>query len=94
MTVPHYDVIKWKHFLRYCPFVQGILRSSLNYVTEAEQHMYAFVSCAIIGSDNGFSPVRWKGIVWTNAGLLSIDHLATKFNEISIEIQWFSFKEM
>ena len=25
----HYDVIKWKHFPRYCPFVWGIHRSSV-----------------------------------------------------------------
>ena len=26
----HYDVIKWKHFLRYWPFVRGIHRSPVN----------------------------------------------------------------
>ena len=26
----HYDVIKWKHFLRYWPFVRGIHRSPMN----------------------------------------------------------------
>ena len=26
----HDDVIKWKHFPRYCPFVQGIHRSQVN----------------------------------------------------------------
>ena len=26
-TVQHYDVIKWKHFTRYCSFVRGIHRS-------------------------------------------------------------------
>ena len=26
----HDDVIKWKHFLRYCPFVRGIPRSPVN----------------------------------------------------------------
>ena len=25
----HYDVMKWKHFLLYCPFVQGIHRSPM-----------------------------------------------------------------
>ena len=28
--VPHDDVIKWKHFPRYCLFVMGIQRSSVN----------------------------------------------------------------
>ena len=29
-TICHDDVIKWKHFPRYCPFVPGIHRSPLN----------------------------------------------------------------
>ena len=28
--IPHDDVIKWKHFLRYWPFVRGIHRSPVN----------------------------------------------------------------
>ena len=28
---PHDDVIKWKHFLRYWPFVRGIHRSPVNF---------------------------------------------------------------
>ena len=30
MTILHDDVIKWEHFLRYWPFVQGIHRSPVN----------------------------------------------------------------
>ena len=30
MTLPHDDVIKWKHFPSYWPFVRGIHRSPLN----------------------------------------------------------------
>ena len=30
LTVGHDDVIKWKHFLRYWPFVRGIHRSPVN----------------------------------------------------------------
>ena len=40
----------------------------------------------IIGSDNGLSPGRHQAIIWTNAGILSIGPLATKFSEIPIEI--------
>ena len=29
-TTYHHDVIKWKHFLRYWPFVRGIHRSTMN----------------------------------------------------------------
>ena len=48
----------------------------------------------IIGSYNGLSPGRRQAIIWTNAGILLIGPLGTKFNEILIEIHTFSFKEM
>ena len=48
----------------------------------------------IIGSDNGLSPGRRQAIIWTNAGILLIGPLGTKFSEIIIAIHWFSFKEM
>ena len=48
----------------------------------------------IVGSDNGLSPGRRQAIIWTNAGILLIEHSRTKFSEILIEIQTFSFKKM
>ena len=48
----------------------------------------------IIGSDNGLSPGRRQAIIWTNAGILLIEPLGTKFNEILIRIQIFSFTKM
>ena len=47
----------------------------------------------IIGSDNGLSPGRRQAIIWTNAGILLIEHLVTNFSEIFIGIQTFSFKK-
>ena len=49
---------------------------------------------SIVGSDNGLSPGRCQAIIWTNAGILLIGPLGTKFNEILIEIHTFSFKKM
>ena len=48
----------------------------------------------IIGSDNGLSPGRRQAIFSTNDGILLIGPLETNFNEISIEMQTFSFKKM
>ena len=48
----------------------------------------------IIGSDNGLSPDRCQAIIWTNAGLLSIEPLQTYFSENLIKIQPFSLKKM
>ena len=49
---------------------------------------------AIIGSDNGLSPIRSQAITWTNASLLSIGLPRTYFSEIWIWILSFSFKKM
>ena len=48
----------------------------------------------IIGSDNGLLPGRHQAIIWTNAGILLIGRLGTKFNEILIEIHVISFKKI
>ena len=37
-----------------------------------------------IGSDNGLSPGWRQAIIWTNAWILLIEHLGTKFTEILI----------
>ena len=47
----------------------------------------------IIGSDNGLSPDRRQTIIWTNAGLLSIEPLWTYFSGNLIKIQQFSLKK-
>ena len=48
----------------------------------------------IIGSHNGLSPDRRQAIIWTNAGLLSIEPLRTYFSENLIKVQPFSLKKM
>ena len=45
-------------------------------------------------SDNGLSPGRRRAIIWTNAWMLLIGPLGTKFSDMLIGIQSFSFKEM
>ena len=56
--------------------------------------IYASVNRAKIGSDNGLPPIWRQAIIWTNAGLLSIEPLETYFNKILIKIQNFSFTKM
>ena len=48
----------------------------------------------ITGSDYGLSPARHQAILWTNAGILLIGPLGTKFSEVLIKIHTFSFKKM
>ena len=47
-----------------------------------------------IGSDNGLSPGRRQGIIWTNIGIMLIGPLGINFSEILIEILAFSFRKM
>ena len=47
------------------------------------------VNYAVIGSDNGLSPVWRQAIIWTNARLLLIEPLGTNFSEILIKIHTF-----
>ena len=48
----------------------------------------------IIGSDNGLLPGRRQAIIWTNDGILIMEHLGTNFSEIFIGIHAFLFKKM
>ena len=47
----------------------------------------------IIGSENGLSPGQRQAFIWTNAGMLLIGPLGTKFSEILIKIHTFSSKK-
>ena len=44
--------------------------------------------------DNGFSPGRCQGIIWTNADILPIGPLGTNFSQILVAIHTFTFKRM
>ena len=48
----------------------------------------------IIGPDNGLSPGRRQGIIWTNAVVFLIGPWGTSFSEILIGIHSFSFKKI
>ena len=48
----------------------------------------------IIGSDNGLSVGRCQAIIWTNAGILLNEPLATNFSKILTQICTFSFKKI
>ena len=79
----------WKLF----PRVQLTLSQSA--ITHWGQVTYICISSVtIIRSDNDLSPGRRQAIIWTNAGILLIGPLGTKFSEILIGIYAFSFKKM
>ena len=46
---------------------------SLNHLPMCFMHVYASVNLAIIGSDNGLSPVQRQAIIWTNTVLHSLE---------------------
>ena len=41
----HYDVIKWKHFPRYCPYVRGIHQSPADSPTKGQYHKRLIFLC-------------------------------------------------
>ena len=53
-----------------------------------------FSKLTIIVSDNGLSPGRRQAIIWTNAGILSIETFVTNFTENLSKIHIFSLKNM
>ena len=53
-----------------------------------------FSKLTIIGSDYGLLPRRRQSIIWTNAGILLIGPLGTKFSAILIEILAVLFTKM
>ena len=59
-----------------------------DYLTSPWCRKYASVNRIGIGSDNGLSHIRRQAIIWTDAGLLSIGPLGTKFSENLIKIQF------
>ena len=48
----HDDVIKWKHFPRYCPFVRGIHRSPLNFSHKVQWHRALMTSLNCCWTNN------------------------------------------
>ena len=56
--------------------------------------IYASMNWLSIASDNGLSSVRRQAITWTNLSLLLIGPPGTKFSEIRIKIQNFSFMKL
>ena len=43
LNIGHDDVIKWKHFPRYCPFVWGIHRSPVNSTKGSDAELWCFL---------------------------------------------------
>ena len=58
ITHTHDDVIKWKHFPRYCPFVRGIHRSSVNSPTKGSD---AELWCFFDMYPNKRLSKQWRG---------------------------------
>ena len=81
-------------FMLYCTWPIKDIRQWPPYLIEAKWCIIYVGKLSITGSDNGLSPDRHQAIIWTNAGIMLIEPLGTKFSEILIEIHIFWFKEM
>ena len=57
------------------------------YLTHHDRVTHICVSkLTIIGADNSLSPDRRQAIIWTNARILLIPNLSTKYSEILSEV--------
>ena len=104
--VVYKDVMTWKRFPHF--WLYANLTGIVGFATQRESNALTgnFLThwgrvthicdskLSIIGSDNGLSPDRRQSIIWTNAGILLIRTLRTKFDEILIKIHTFSFKNI
>ena len=62
ISAPRDDVIKWKHFLRYWPFVRGIHRSPVNSPHKGRWHgalVFSLICAWINDRVNNRDPVIW-----------------------------------
>ena len=84
--------LSWEHIRKWHLQRPAILfwPRCINSLGPSDAYMCRWV---IIGCDNDLSPVRHQAIIWTIAGILLIGPLGTKFSEILIGIQTFSFKK-
>ena len=76
----HYDILHW------AGFVDSLI--------EVVCRIYALITYAIIGSDNGLSLIRRRTYILSNAELLSIGPLGTNFRENFIEMNTLSIKKI
>ena len=92
----HDDVIKWKHFRRYWPFVQGIHRSPVNSPHKGQWRgafMFSLISVWI----NDWVNNGEAGDLWRHRGhydvtaLRGADHLAPGFHHSAICLNWLAF---
>ena len=84
----------WRHFQIVAFVLSKSTTISFNLTHWGRVTHICVSDLTIIGSDNGLSPGRRQAIIWTNAGLLSIEPLRTYFSENLIKIQPFSLKKM
>ena len=73
-------------FVLCCGWLRG--RLCCGWLRGRVMHMYVS-KLTIIVSDNGLAPSWRQGIIWTNAGILSIGPLGTNFSEILFEFTHF-----
>ena len=66
----------------------------VNIIQVNENYLNHMCDSTIIDWENGLSPGRRQAIMWTNARLLLIKPLQTKYSEILIKIHSLSFKKM
>ena len=88
------SVYRYKHFSSICQVVcaYGLLNLITNHLPKC--CIYSSMNWVSIDSYNGLSSLRRQAIIWTHAGLLSIEPLGTNFSEFLIKMQNFTFTKL
>ena len=99
----HDDIIKWKHFARYWPFVRGIQRSTVNAPHEG-QWRGALMFCLICARINGWVNNREAGdlrchqthydsiVLWKNVNLADCHSMYQYYICLSTSMCWILLK--
>ena len=86
-----------KNYLNWAYYHWWYWHSKLIYVILAHwsrvTHIYVS-KLTITGSDNGLLPGQCQAFIWTNAEILLIWSIETKFSDILIKIHTYSFKKI
>ena len=78
LTSDHDDIIKWKHFLQYWPFVLGIHRSPVNFPHKDQWHgalMFSLICALINGGVNNGGAGNLRGLcnpLWLHCSVSEI----------------------
>ena len=89
--ITHDDVIKWKHFSRYCPFMQVIHRSPVNSPHKSQWRGVLMFS-VVCAWTNAWANNRNAGVLWRHCNhydvsVMKVDRIVTSPPNLNLTIE-------